>query len=83
MPGKIDTLGSYGTVVLVAGGVGITHPIPFIRDLVAGYAEGTVATKRIVLVWVIKSQGPFTLSPPSITLRANTLQIISNGFVPG
>lgn len=62
--GKIDTLGSYGTVLLVAGGVGITHPVPFIRDLVAGYADGIVATRRVVLVWVIQSQGPL---PPSFT----------------
>lgn len=53
--GKVDSLASYGTVVLVAGGVGITHPVPHIRDLVEGYAKGTVATKRIVLVWVVQS----------------------------
>lgn len=53
--GKIDTLGSYGTVVLVAGGVGITHPVPYVRELVAGYANGVVATRRITLVWVIQT----------------------------
>jgi predicted ferric reductase len=55
--GKIDTLGSYGTVVLVAGGVGITHPVPYVKELVAGYANGTVATRRITLVWVIQTPG--------------------------
>ncbi|KAI5804478.1 ferric reductase NAD binding domain-containing protein [Geopyxis carbonaria] len=53
--GKIDTLGSYGTVVLVAGGVGITHPVPYVKELVAGYANGTVATRRVTLVWVIQT----------------------------
>ncbi|KAL7275679.1 hypothetical protein RUND412_001366 [Rhizina undulata] len=53
--GKVDTLGSYGTVVLIAGGVGITHPVPYVRELVDGYAKGTVATRRITLVWVIQS----------------------------
>ncbi|PUU72988.1 ferric reductase like transmembrane component-domain-containing protein [Tuber borchii] len=53
--GKIDTLGSYGTVVLIAGGVGITHPVPYVRELVDGYAQGTVATRRITLVWAIQS----------------------------
>ncbi|KAF8543920.1 ferric reductase like transmembrane component-domain-containing protein [Trichophaea hybrida] len=53
--GKIDTLGSYGTVVLVAGGVGITHPVPYIRELVEGYANGTVATRRVTLIWVIQT----------------------------
>ena len=55
--GKIDTLGSYGTVVLVAGGVGITHPVPYVKELVAGFANGTVATRRVTLVWVIQTPG--------------------------
>jgi hypothetical protein len=55
--GKIDTLGSYGTVVLVAGGVGITHPVPYVRELVEGYANGTIATRRVTLIWVIQTPG--------------------------
>lgn len=46
---------SYGTVVLFAGGVGVTHPVPYIKHLVNGYNEGTVATRRILLVWTIQS----------------------------
>lgn len=46
---------SYGTVVLFAGGVGITHPVPYIKHLINGYNEGTVATRRILLVWTIQS----------------------------
>jgi ferredoxin-NADP reductase len=46
---------SYGTVMLFAGGVGITHHVPIVRDLVAGYANGTVAARKIVLVWIIQS----------------------------
>lgn len=46
---------SYGTVMLFAGGVGITHQVPLVRDLVAGYANGTVAARKIVLVWIIQS----------------------------
>ncbi len=48
-------LHSYGTVLLFAGGVGITHQVPFVRDLIAGYANGTVAVRRLCLVWVIQS----------------------------
>ncbi|KAH7360548.1 ferric reductase like transmembrane component-domain-containing protein [Rhexocercosporidium sp. MPI-PUGE-AT-0058] len=46
---------SYGTVMLVAGGVGITHQVPHVRNLVAGYANGSVAARKIVLVWIIQS----------------------------
>lgn len=53
--GKIDSLRSYGTVVLVAGGVGITHPVPHIKELVAGYMDGTVATRRVTLIWVLQT----------------------------
>ncbi|KAH7418225.1 ferric-chelate reductase-like protein [Cadophora sp. MPI-SDFR-AT-0126] len=46
---------SYGTVMLFAGGVGITHQVPHVRNLVAGYANGSVAARKIVLVWIIQS----------------------------
>ncbi|KAI1457102.1 ferric reductase like transmembrane component-domain-containing protein [Annulohypoxylon moriforme] len=46
---------SYGTVMLFAGGVGVTHAVPHVRDLVAGFANGTVATRKVILVWIIQS----------------------------
>ncbi|KAF7719811.1 Uncharacterized protein PECH_006917 [Penicillium ucsense] len=53
--GNIHSLDSYGTVMLFAGGVGITHHVQFVRHLVAGFADGTVATRRLTLVWIIQS----------------------------
>jgi hypothetical protein len=53
--GGMNMMHSYGTVMLIAGGVGITHQVPHVRDLVAGYANGTVAVRRLVLVWIIRS----------------------------
>lgn len=53
--GASHTLHSYGTVMMFAGGVGITHQVPFVRELVAGFASGTVAARRIILIWVIQS----------------------------
>ena len=49
------SLSSYGTVILFAGGVGITHQVPYVRELVAGFADGTVATRKVVLIWTIQS----------------------------
>lgn len=46
---------SYGTVMLFAGGVGITQAVPHVRDLVAAYSNGTAAVRKIVLVWVIQT----------------------------
>lgn len=53
--GGHTVLHSYGTVMIFAGGVGITHQVPFVRDLVAGYASGTVAARKVILIWVIQS----------------------------
>lgn len=53
--GGMHMMHSYGTVMMFAGGVGITHQVPHVRDLVAGYANGTVAARKIILVWVIQS----------------------------
>ncbi|KAH8692715.1 putative ferric-chelate reductase [Talaromyces proteolyticus] len=52
--GGLHNLDSYGSVVLFAGGVGITHHVPFVRHLVQGYADGVVATRRVTLVWSIQ-----------------------------
>lgn len=53
--GTCHSLDSYGTAVLIAGGVGITHQVPYIQRLVEGYRDGTVATRRVTLVWIIQS----------------------------
>lgn len=53
--GSEQALDSYGTVVLFAAGVGITHLLAYVRHLVAGFTNGTVATRRVTLVWVIQS----------------------------
>lgn len=52
--GHAKSFDSYGTVLLFASGVGITHQMSYVRELVQGYADGTVATKRITLVWVVR-----------------------------
>jgi len=53
--GGMHKMHSYGTVMLFAGGIGITHQVPHVRDLVAGFANGTVAARKVILVWVIQS----------------------------
>jgi Ferric reductase like transmembrane component/Ferric reductase NAD binding domain/FAD-binding domain len=50
-----DSMKSYGTVVLFAGGAGITHHLVQIRHLIAASQAGTVATRKIVLIWSVRS----------------------------
>ncbi|KAM4066449.1 ferric reductase like transmembrane component domain-containing protein [Hirsutella rhossiliensis] len=47
-------LDSYGHVVLFAGSTGITHQLSYIKHLLEGHAVGTVATRRLVLNWVVR-----------------------------
>jgi hypothetical protein len=62
--------------------VGVTHQVPHVRDLVAGYANGTVATRRIVLVWIIQSPEhlewirPWMTSILSMPKRREVLKIM-------
>lgn len=51
--GGHHSLDSYGTVVLFAGGVGITHQVMYLKHLVAGYANKTTATQKLVLIWTV------------------------------
>jgi ferredoxin-NADP reductase len=53
--GGHDSLDSYGTVVLFAGGVGITHQLSYVKHLIEGNAAGTVATRKIILVWSVRT----------------------------
>jgi predicted ferric reductase len=52
--GGFHSLESYGTVVLFAAGVSITHQLPFVRHLLAGHTSNTAATQKILLVWSIR-----------------------------
>lgn len=51
--GGHESLSSYGTVILFAGGIGITHCIGYIHHLMAQYAAGTCSTRKILLVWSV------------------------------
>ncbi|KAL2021011.1 hypothetical protein VTK56DRAFT_7785 [Thermocarpiscus australiensis] len=48
------SMDSYGHVVLFAGATGITHQISYLRHLIHGYNDGTVATRRVTLVWIVR-----------------------------
>ncbi|CAH0022837.1 unnamed protein product [Clonostachys rhizophaga] len=51
------SLDSYGHAVLFAGSTGITHQLSYLRHLLQGYNDGTVATRRLTLVWIIRDFG--------------------------
>lgn len=51
--GGHESLDSYGTVLLFAAGVGITHQLGYVRHLVRGATDGTLSARKIVLAWSI------------------------------
>ena len=53
--GGLESLHSYGTVVLFAGGVGITHQLGHVRAILAAHDQGTTCVRRCTLVWVVRS----------------------------
>lgn len=55
--GGIHSLASYGTLLLVAGGIGITHPMSYLHEAVANFASRKTATRKVHLVWMIRSLG--------------------------
>ncbi|PKX90740.1 ferric reductase family protein [Aspergillus novofumigatus IBT 16806] len=48
-------MASYGTAILFSGGVGITHHLLFIRDLLLRAAADRAATRSVTLVWAVRS----------------------------
>ncbi|CAK4031099.1 FRE ferric reductase-like transmembrane component [Lecanosticta acicola] len=51
--GGHESLSSYGTVVLFAGGVGVTHQISYIYHLLLQHRAGTCSTRKILFIWSV------------------------------
>ncbi|KAK1069286.1 hypothetical protein LTR33_010945, partial [Friedmanniomyces endolithicus] len=51
--GGHESMASYGTVLLFAGGVGITHCVGYVHHLLLQCQAGTSSTHKIVLVWSV------------------------------
>lgn len=53
--GVSEPLDSYGTVLLFAGGAGITNQLSHMHHIIQGWAASTCATQKLVLVWSVRS----------------------------
>lgn len=53
--GGLENMRSYGTVLLFAGGVGITHQLSHVHDIVSAWSEGACSTRKIILIWTVRS----------------------------
>lgn len=82
--GLLSHLDYYQTVLLVAGGSGVSFTLPLLLDMVRrrrsmylGKSECAVATERLTFVWIIRD--PSTLPSAStltgIEMRADTMSV--------
>jgi predicted ferric reductase len=44
-------LGNFGTVILIAEGIGIAAQLPHIREVLMGCQDRTILTRKMVLIW--------------------------------
>ncbi|KAK5163470.1 uncharacterized protein LTR77_010652 [Saxophila tyrrhenica] len=51
--GGHESMSSYGTVILFAGGVGITHCVGYVHHLMLQYQAGITSAQKILLVWSV------------------------------
>lgn len=81
-----NTMDSYSRVVLFAGGVGITHQLPYAQYLVGANSKAGI-TKNVLLIWAIQSPSHATwasewlnsiLSQPDASDRLRIHIYISN-----
>jgi predicted ferric reductase len=54
--GKEMRLDLYGTVLLFATGIGIASQLPYVAQLLEGYRECKVKTRKIELFWEVESE---------------------------
>jgi NAD(P)H-flavin reductase len=66
--GGIHPLASYGTLLLVAGGIGITHPMSYLHEVVTNFASRKIATRKVHLVWMIRNLGINSIQNSSVYL---------------
>lgn len=43
--------------MLIAGGIGITHPMSYLHEFVNGVAARSIAVRKVNLIWVVRSMG--------------------------
>jgi len=64
--GKELDLGLYGTVLLFASGIGIAAQLPYVKQLLEGYHQCEIKTKRIALIWEMDAECGYRESLESI-----------------
>ena len=60
--GTTAPVGIYETIVMIADGFGIVPQLPYLKQLIYGYNACKTKTRRIHLVWQLKTNGVYRIS---------------------
>ena len=55
-PSSTYSMNTYHTILLIAGGVGITHHLITIRTLLQRYRDRSTPDRKLTLLWVVRSE---------------------------
>lgn len=58
----------YESVIMMASGFGLVAQIPYLKRLIHGYTAGEISTRRLHLVWQIRSLGKYAPAKPCMKL---------------
>ena len=56
-PTPDPSLSAFNHILLIAGGTGISHQLPYVRTLLLARAAGLNPLRRLALVWVVRNRG--------------------------
>jgi predicted ferric reductase len=85
--GAPHDLGEYGTVIMLASGIGIAGHMPYIKELISGYNSCEVRTRRVLVVWQVHEECELPRiphpGPPPPWSDADSLKAMSSGSTAG
>ena len=61
--GSPSSMDRYGSILMFASGYGIAAHLPHIKELIQGYNQCRIRTRRIHLVWQLKERGEHICRP--------------------
>ncbi|THU89202.1 iron reductase [Dendrothele bispora CBS 962.96] len=85
--GQRNDLSGFDSVVLIAGGTGVTYTLPILLDVVEGVRSGRRTCSRVVFVWTVRDSRHFKwvldVINSAVKLAPSSLTVEIHLFVTG
>ena len=69
--GSCVSMGEYGSILMFASGFGIAALLPHVKEVIRGYNQCKVRTRRIHLVWQLNERGRSTVNKKNWEIGAD------------